>query len=165
MRRVIVALFCLSWLTVPSLQALPLSDALAMFESGATQPNRCGADRKRGNNGEVSRYQIMPAVWRQYSRTFEFEDPKAAWSVAECILTSRMQWFRDSTRRDPTSLEIYLLWNKPGHFKAVNFEVKRVNARYKERAQRFANLCAPNCMLISMVSPGGSTAGGSWLPT
>lgn len=126
-----------------------------MFESGASQPHRCAADRKRGHSGEVSRYQIMPEVWRQYSRSREYENPQVAWSVAERILQSRIRGFRDDTGRDPNALELYLLWNKPSHFRAVKYKVTRVNARYKERAQRFANLCKPTYVLISMNTPDG----------
>jgi hypothetical protein len=120
--------------------ALPLRDSLAMFESGATRPTRSRADYLRGAAGEVSRFQIMPSVWRQYSRSSDYTDPEVAWSVAQRILDQRTHDFQSRTRRAPTPLEIYLLWNKPGHFEEVGYDVSRVRKLYRDRAQRFANL-------------------------
>jgi len=119
---------------------MSLRDSLAMFESGATQPHRCASDKLRGNSGEVSRFQIMPEVWREYSRSREYENPEVAWSVAERILQDRIRLFIDRTGRNPDALEIYLLWNKPGHFYSVGFSSKRVRPEFKRRAERFANL-------------------------
>ena len=117
-----------------------IQTALAMFETGAVDPRQCAADRRRGASGEVSRYQIMPAVWRQYSRSTQYDNPVVAWSVAERILTDRTNWFQQNTRRQPTPVELYLLWNKPGHFSASRFEVNRVRTLFRKRAERFANL-------------------------
>ena len=121
--------------------ALTVRESLAMFESGATQVARCQADRMRGSSGEVSRYQIMPEVWRQYTKSREYDNPEVAWTVAQRILLDRTNWFRELTGREPDTLELYLLWNKPGHFKSAEFVVDRVKSLFKRRAQRFANLC------------------------
>lgn len=123
-----------------NLKADPLPYALGLFESGAESFNRNGADFKRGGSGEVSRYQIMPAVWREYSSSRDYHNPLAAWEVAERILTDRVKEFRAKTQRDPDATELYLLWNKPGHFASVKYSLKRVNRLYLVRAQRFANL-------------------------
>ena len=133
------------WLTALAcgeVLALPVRESLAMFESGATHIARCQSDKMRGRSGEVSRYQIMPDVWRQYTKSREFDNPEVAWHVAQRILQDRTDWFRSMTGREPDALELYLLWNKPGHFKAAEFDTDRVQTHFKRRAQRFANLCA-----------------------
>jgi len=38
------------------------------------------------------------------------------------------------------ALEVYLLWNKPGHFEGVGYRLEKVSKTYRERAQRFQNL-------------------------
>ena len=122
--------------------ALPLRESLGMFESGAVLPQRCAADKMRGATGEVSRFQIMPSVWRQYSRSTDYDNPEVAWGVAQRVLQDRVHWFRTATGRKPDATELYLMWNKPGHFQAAGFDVKRVKNLFQQRAQRFANLCA-----------------------
>ena len=124
--------------------AMTLRDSLAMFESGAQQPQRCAADRLRGGSGEVSRFQIMPDVWRRYTRSRDYENPEVAWAVAERIIQDRKQWFSGATGREPSDLELYLLWNKPGHFRSARFSPQRVHPHFKERAERFANLIRIN---------------------
>lgn len=122
--------------------ALPLRESLGMFESGAVLPHRCAADKMRGASGEVSRFQIMPSVWRQYSQSRDYDNPEVAWSVAQRVLQDRIHRFRAANGRAPDDAELYLMWNKPGHFQAAGFDVKRVKSLFKQRAQRFANLCA-----------------------
>ena len=129
-------------LAVGHASALPLRESLAMFESGARPTTKaCQADRMRGHSGEVSRFQIMPDVWREYSRSTDYENPTVAWSVAEHILADRKKWFTEKTGREASPVELYLLWNKPAHFRAVGFDLARVRPFYRIRAQRFANLC------------------------
>ncbi|MEO8427395.1 MAG: hypothetical protein ABI651_09815 [Verrucomicrobiota bacterium] len=140
MKRLILILVVLVSMAHERVSAMSLRDSLGMFESGASKPYRCAADRVRGNSGEVSRFQIMPAVWSRYTSSREFEDPEIAWSVAQRILQDRTQWFLNITGRQPSALELYLLWNKPGHFSAVGFSTSRVSPHFKTRAQRFANL-------------------------
>jgi hypothetical protein len=48
--------------------------------------------------------------------------------------------FQKSTGREPQPVEIYLLWNKPGHFAATGYDLGKVSKPYRERAQRFENL-------------------------
>jgi hypothetical protein len=121
--------------------ALPVREALAMLESGAAAPQRGAADKLRGGSGEVSRFQIMPEVWRQYSSSREYDNPEVAWGVAQRILADRTRWFQEKTGRQPTPSELYLLWNRPGYFQTKGFALQRVAPLYKERAERFANLC------------------------
>src|SRR5881394_336850 len=49
--------------------------ALGMIESG-------NDDRGIGRAGEVSRYQIHPAVWRNYSESREYQNPGVSLQVA-----------------------------------------------------------------------------------
>jgi hypothetical protein len=142
MRKLFLTLVVFSALIGTECQALPLWQSLGMFESGAVAPTPGAADRKRGNSGEVSRYQIMPEVWRQYTSSRDYENPNVAWAVAQRILNDRVKWFRETTGRDPDGVELYLLWNKPGHFEAKGFKTTHVRPLYKERAQRFANIYA-----------------------
>ena len=48
--------------------------------------------------------------------------------------------FEKSTGRPPEPVELYLLWNKPGHFEGVGYRVDKVPRVYRARAQRFHNL-------------------------
>jgi hypothetical protein len=121
-------------------KAEPLRYALGLFESGAESFERGYSDFKRGNSGEVSRYQIMPEVWKRYSSTRDYHNPVVAWQVAEKILSDRVDDFRTYAHRDPNATELYLLWNKPGHFSAAHYSLKRVSQQYLARARRFANL-------------------------
>src|SRR2546422_4402287 len=71
---------------VANLSAASLRETLARFETGATSPAACAADRKIGRSKEVSRFQILPAVWRQYSKSRDYANPAVAWTVAERVL-------------------------------------------------------------------------------
>ena len=142
MKRTLVGLALLGWLGLATCRAMPLRQSLGMFESGATTWQRSRADSMRGGSGEVSRFQIMPAVWRRYTKSREYENPEVAWAVTQRILADRTAEFHAATGRAPSALELYLLWNKPGHFEAVDYQTNRVKADYHERAQRFANLFA-----------------------
>jgi hypothetical protein len=114
--------------------------SLAMFETGASSPARGAADTLRGRAGEVSRFQIMPEVWQSYSQSRDYTDPEVAWTVAERILSERIGQFRTTTNREPSALEVYLLWNKPGHFEEMAYDTAKVRELYRSRAERFSNL-------------------------
>ncbi len=140
-------------LLVSEASALPVREALALVETGADQPTRCAADAVIGGSGEVSRFQIMPDVWRSYSKTSDYNDPEAAWKVAQKILDERTKWFRRVTGREPNKTELYVLWNKPGHFESAGFKLSRVKPLYRERAERFSNLCHLQAMLARKPKP------------
>lgn len=120
-----------------------------MLESGAVKATPCSADRMRGSCGEVSRYQILPSVWRHYTNSTDYSNPEVAWSVAQRILAERATQFMRATGRQPTALELYLLWNKPDHFRLAGYDVARVNGHYRKRAQRFANLCNASAVTVA----------------
>lgn len=120
--------------------ALSLRDSLAMIETGASSSRPGKWDLIRGGSGEISRYQIMPEVWRRYTRSSSWSNPNIAWSVAKKILDERIARFKERTGRKPEPVEIYLLWNKPGHFAANAYKFYLVKRIYLQRAKRFANL-------------------------
>ncbi|MHB8520698.1 MAG: hypothetical protein ACYDH9_08060 [Limisphaerales bacterium] len=109
--------------------------ALSAIESG----NR---DRAIGPAGEVSRYQILPHVWRRSLGSARVSraqvgvsptDPRVALVIARRIMSSRLAHFRDRFRRLPTDFEFYVLWNAPA-------QIDRPSRAVAGRAQRFCNL-------------------------
>jgi hypothetical protein len=117
-----------------------LRETLAEFETGALTPNVCPADRVVGSRKEVSRFQILPVVWRQYSSSRNYSDPQTAWDVANKILSEREQTFRRAANRDWDAVDLYLMWNAPGVYQRANWNRAKVSRPVLERAQRFANL-------------------------
>jgi hypothetical protein len=114
--------------------------ALAQVETGATQEGLCAADRTRGKHREVSRYQVLPELWHERTSSKEYANPALAWMVAQAILIERVAWFRARTHRDPSTFEMYVIWNAPNHYRAVGFQPRRVWRTIADRASRFANL-------------------------
>lgn len=118
----------------------PVRASLAMIETGATSNHKGKWDYTRGGSGEISRFQIMPDVWRRYTKSQNWTNPEIAWTVAQRILNDRVKLFRSKVGRDPEPVELYLLWNKPGHFAANKYKFYLVKRTYLQRAKRFANL-------------------------
>jgi len=131
-------------LAVTPLQAGPsvlaVKRALGEIETGASQPGPSAADRVRGSHQEVSRYQILPKVWAQYSDSRDYTNPACAWPVAYRILTDRAEWFRHAVGRVPCPFDLYVLWNAPAHYRQTGFDRHRVRPVIAERALRFAAL-------------------------
>jgi hypothetical protein len=140
MNRQLLAIFGATIVAMASLEASPLRDALAMIETGATSPVAGDPDHVIGGSGEVSRFQIMPEVWKAYTKSINHTNPEVAWTVTRRILANRVGSFEKATGRPPEPIEVYLLWNKPGHFEGVEYRIERVSLIYRERAQRFQNL-------------------------
>jgi len=118
--------------------------ALSMIESG-------DCDTCIGPNGEVSRYQIAPAIWKSNSNfmVFPLHHPEQArnisptneqdaFAVAYDIQYHRVRKFEDTYHRPPTDAEWYLLWHRP----ACLFTARKPTTREADRARRFANLCS-----------------------
>jgi len=110
--------------------------ALAQIESGHLK----NQDAAKGASGEVSRFQIMPEVWRDYSASRNFKNPVVSWSVAFKILQDRYSWFLRSTGREPSAFDLYVMWNKPGLYGRVDFDPDRLPRRVRNVATRFENL-------------------------
>jgi hypothetical protein len=130
-------------------QPYPVRHVLAEFETGATRPTFCAADRKVGTKREVSRFQILPSVWQEYSRSRDYQNPEVAWQVAARILSDREREFREATGRTWEPLDLYIMWNAPGHYRKVGWNRSRVSRVVMERAQRFANLMEERTRLAS----------------
>jgi len=117
-----------------------LREALAEFETGAIQPTVCSADYAVGSRREISRFQILPAVWREYSQSRRYHDPGIAWAITARILSDREAGFRKSTGRAADPLDIYLLWNAPGQYRRAGWDRGKVSPVVLARAKRFSNL-------------------------
>jgi hypothetical protein len=114
--------------------------ALAEFETGATRASVCAGDFAVGSRQEISRFQILPAVWRQYSSARNHQNPEAAWAVTSRILRDREAMFRRATGREWEAIDLYLMWNAPGLYERAGWERSKVSRVVLERAQRFANV-------------------------
>lgn len=110
--------------------------ALAQVESGHLK----NQDAAKGASGEISRFQIMPKIWKDYSRSRNFKNPTIAWSVAFRILRDRHSWFISSTGREPTPFDLYVMWNKPGLYGRLGFDPQKLPRRLRDVATRFSNL-------------------------
>jgi hypothetical protein len=98
--------------------------ALAMIESG-------GRDGAVGRQGEISRYQIRPELWRGGNRL----DAGVALANAQRIMSARVAGFERANGRVPSDFEFYVLWNAPA-------QIKHPHRAVVERARRFVNLTA-----------------------
>jgi hypothetical protein len=108
--------------------------ALGMIETG-------NKDSVVGRAGEVSRYQIMPGVWHQYSDASSYEDPAASLTVAQQHWLTLYTGFKHQTHREPTDFDMYVLWNtRYGYYANRGFDSRRLSAVVQDRAQRFVNL-------------------------
>ncbi|MBI2947407.1 MAG: hypothetical protein HYY23_07160 [Verrucomicrobia bacterium] len=121
---------------VSLLAVAPIQWALAQIESGHFR----NPDTAKGSSGEVSRFQIMPSVWRSYSKSRNYSNPIIAWNVARQILAERESWFVRATGRRPSAFDLYVMWNKPGLYEKVGFNPRRLPQKVREIAGRFENL-------------------------
>src|SRR5277367_3705386 len=116
----------------PSLDPKRL-DALGMIETG-------NDDREVGAAGEVSRYQIHPTVWKAYSATPNYQNPKAAIQVAQRHWAWLASYFKEKAGRQPDDFDMYVLWNtKFGYYASHSFLPGRLAAKVRSRAERFVN--------------------------
>lgn len=107
---------------------LTLLACISMIESNDN-------DQAIGKAGEISRYQIMPLVWCMFTMHSigEAENLRRSKPVAKRILEEQIKIFKFNFRRDPTTREIYLLWNCPA-------KVMRPSKKALATAIRFENL-------------------------
>lgn len=109
-------------------------DALSQIETGDD-------DRAVGGAGEVSRYQIKPWIWRQYSDSQAYFNRRISTQVAERHLAGLAEIFRKRTRREPADFDLYVLWNAgPTYYARIGFAKSRVHPIIRERARRYVNL-------------------------
>jgi hypothetical protein len=98
-------------------------------------------DREIGGAGEVSRYQIMPSVWKSYSGSRDYDDPGVSLDVAQQHWSSLRAYFKKNTVREPGDFDMYVLWNtRYGYYASKGFKPALLNPVMRDRAQRFVNL-------------------------
>ena len=108
--------------------------ALGMIETG-------NQDDEIGRAGEVSRYQIMPAVWKHYSGSSHYQNPEVSLAVAQQHWTALCSSFKQEAHREPSDFDIYVLWNtRHGYYASRGFNPARLHPVVRDRAQRFVNL-------------------------
>jgi len=108
--------------------------ALGMIETG-------NDDHEIGGLGEVSRYQIMPSVWRHYSNSRRYHDPGTSTEVAQQLWSTLHDGFKQQTHREPTDFDMYVLWNtRYGYYAHHGFKPASLDPVVREHAQRFVNL-------------------------
>src|SRR5262245_45274712 len=90
-------------------------EALGMIESGDN-------DAAVGQAGEVSRYQIKPCVWRQYTESREYRNQAVSRWVAGRHLEELLRTFAESAKREPTDFDLYVLWNAgPTYYRSIGW--------------------------------------------
>ena len=98
-------------------------------------------DGEIGGAGEVSRYQIMPSVWKHYSDSRSYQNPEVSLEVAQQHWTALHAFFKQQTHREPTNFDMYVLWNtRYGYYASKGFNPACLNTVVRDRAQRFVNL-------------------------
>ncbi len=124
--------FILLFAAALHLGAMDRFAALSMIEIG-------DRDNAHGPDGEVTRFQISPAVLAEFGiRKSEVRTEGGALAAAERIMEARVARFAAEHHRPPTPFEWYLLWHRPAVVLADGH--RHPMARELERAQRFANL-------------------------
>ena len=108
--------------------------ALGMIETG-------NQDDEIGRAGEVSRYQIMPSVWKHYSGSSRYQNPEVSLEVARQHWTALCSSFKQLAHREPSDFDIYVLWNtRHGYYASKGFDPARLHPVVRDRARRFVNL-------------------------
>lgn len=108
--------------------------ALGMIETG-------NHDGEIGGAGEVSRYQIMPSVWRRYSDSRNYHDPGVSLEVAREHWIALYTMFKRQAGREPSDFDMYVLWNtRSGYYSSRDFDPARLGPVVRDRAQRYVNL-------------------------
>lgn len=98
-------------------------------------------DDEIGGAGEVSRYQIMPSVWRQYSQSQNYRNPNVSLTVAQKHWARLYTAFVKKAHREPTDFDMYVLWNTHyGYYASKGFNPNRLAPTVRDRAQRYVNL-------------------------
>jgi hypothetical protein len=128
-------------------QSLPSADShkpavldnQRLFALGAIETGN--NDNEIGQAGEVSRYQIMPSVWKHYNHSSYYEDPQVSRGVAQQHWSSLRAAFMKKTGREPDSFDMYVLWNTCyGYYASKGFHPGCLDPAVRDRAQRFVNL-------------------------
>lgn len=108
--------------------------ALAMIETGNN-------DWEVGGQGEISRYQLSPAVWKSYTTSDNYTDPDVSMQVAWQHWKYLANYFKQRTGHEPDDFDMYVLWNtRFGYYERKGFSRHEISPVVQERASRFVNL-------------------------
>jgi hypothetical protein len=114
-------------------------DSRRLYALGAIETGN--NDNEIGQAGEISRYQIMPSVWKHYSHSSYYDDPQVSRAVAQQHWSSLRASFKKQTGREPDNFDMYVLWNtRCGYYASKGFLPARLDPVVRDRAQRFVNL-------------------------
>ena len=116
--------------------AMDRYEALAQIESG-------NCDTCIGRDGEVSRYQIRPEVWAEFTilPLSAATNPFTAHNVAMAIMQKRMGSVPKGWVLECSDITFYLLWHRPATC-ALYHNKRKPTDKELDRAQRFSNLCS-----------------------
>ncbi len=108
--------------------------ALGMIETGEN-------DDEIGGDGEVSRYQLSPKVWKCYTASQDYTDPEVSLQVASHHWNYLANYFKKKTGREPDDFDMYVLWNtRFGYYARKGFSKQEISPVVRDRAERFVNL-------------------------
>jgi len=131
-RSQLVGAWFVFFLSAASAAAMDRWLALAKFESNNN-------DLAVGRAGEVSRFQITPALWKANAAAGSSpRDARTAGRVARSIMDERCVAFERHRHRRPSDFEFYVLWNAPAYL----LQGKPVSHTVAGRARRFCRLVA-----------------------
>lgn len=123
----------------PAASKAPILDDKRLFALGMIETGN--NDREIGGAGEVSRYQIHPVVWKNYSKSSDYANPEVALQVARAHWAYLVGYFEERSGREPDDFDMYVLWNtRFGYYAKKGFSAKQISPIVQERAQRFVNL-------------------------
>lgn len=110
--------------------------AISQVESG-------GNDRARGKAGEVSRYQIMPGVWRSHSASRSYTNPTISSSVARKQLAQLETGYVKARGRFPSDADLAVMWQSGLEgYRRAQFTSTRLKPSQRDRLRRIMNLIA-----------------------
>jgi len=119
--------------------AAPILDEKHLFALGMIETGN--NDREVGGLGEVSRYQIHPVVWKNYSKSSEYWNPEISLQVARAHWAYLSGYFKDKAGREPSDFDMYVLWNtRFGYYAKRGFSAGEISPVVQNRARRFVNL-------------------------
>lgn len=109
--------------------------ALGEVESGSN-------DRAVGRAGEVSRYQILPGVWRKYSRSRDYGHASAS-PVARRHLAWLGRQYKTYCHREATLIDLACMWQVGfAGYRRHQFSPDLIGISQRDRARRIMNLIA-----------------------
>ena len=125
--------------TPPAVESTLQPDAKRLFALGMIETGN--NDHDVGGAGEISRYQIQPAVWKCYSKSDDYTDPEVSLQVARQHWIYLATYFKEKTGREPDDFDMYVLWNtRFGYYAKNGFSQKEISPVIRDRAGRFVNL-------------------------